>query len=169
MLYVKNSHCSYCGNYFDHLSYPRTCPSCRRTSFLNPDPLALLLLPVDDGLLMVRRADPDTHGQLGIPGGYIEVGETWEEAAARELYEETSAVVDATSINHYCTVSTPDGLLICIFGIAPMVTAAALPPFKPNNEVLERLVVTQPTATAFQIHTDVLCRFFTERRSLSQT
>ena len=118
---------------------------------------------------MVRRADQATHGQLGVPGGFMEMGETWQEAAARELYEETSAVVDANTIDHYWTVSTPDGVHVCVFGIAPMVTAASLPPFKPNSEVLERLIVKHPTPTAFKIHTDILDRFFAEKRSLSQT
>ncbi|MFT3874995.1 MAG: NUDIX hydrolase [Propioniciclava sp.] len=43
----------------------------------------------DDHLLLVRRANPPDVGRWGFPGGKIERGETIEQAAVRELAEET--------------------------------------------------------------------------------
>ena len=40
-------------------------------------------------VLLVRRANPPDAGLWGFPGGKVEWGETVEEAAARELLEET--------------------------------------------------------------------------------
>lgn len=40
-------------------------------------------------LLLVRRAKQPGRGLLGLPGGYQMRGETWQEAGARELLEET--------------------------------------------------------------------------------
>ncbi|MEN7538812.1 NUDIX domain-containing protein, partial [Aurantiacibacter flavus] len=40
-------------------------------------------------VLLVRRANPPDAGRWGFPGGKIETGETIEQAAIRELYEET--------------------------------------------------------------------------------
>jgi ADP-ribose pyrophosphatase YjhB (NUDIX family) len=51
---------------------------------------ALLLTDPDEKLLLVRRADDDTWG---LVGGYLEIGETPEDAARREAKEETGFVV----------------------------------------------------------------------------
>ncbi len=165
MLYVKNSHCAYCGNYYGHLDWPRTCPNCRRISYLNPLPVALLLLPVDDGLLLIRRSDSATYGKLAIPGGFIDAGETWQQAAVREAYEEANIQVDMAAVTHYCTESTPNGVHVCVFGIVPPMTAAQLPPFINNQEVLERVVVTSPVKAAFDLHTNIIQHYFAKTQT----
>ena len=44
----------------------------------------------DGQVLLVRRANPPDAGLWGFPGGKIDVGETVEAAAVRELHEETA-------------------------------------------------------------------------------
>ena len=79
----KNSHCSYCGARFaEDGPWPRRCAACANVSYLNPLPVAVLLQPVDDGLLVIRRAIAPV-GRLALPGGFIDVGESWQAAAAR--------------------------------------------------------------------------------------
>ena len=41
-----------------------------------------------DSVLLIRRGKPPRSGEWSIPGGGVELGETWQEAAAREVREE---------------------------------------------------------------------------------
>lgn len=160
MTYQKNAYCSYCGHPFEAgQAWPRTCANCGSTSFLNPLPVAVLLLPVDGGLLVVRRGIMPRLGQLALPGGFINFGETWQEAAARELFEETGVIVAPEAIEDFCTLSGREGYIL-VFGLGPALTSADLPPFEPNPEVTERLVITGPTDLAFPTHTEAAARFF---------
>ncbi len=43
----------------------------------------------DNRVLLVRRKKPPNQGLLAVPGGKVEFGETLEQAAMREMMEET--------------------------------------------------------------------------------
>ncbi len=49
----------------------------------------------DDKVLLVRRRDPPNEGQWAIPGGSVRLGETLQEAAERDLREETGVCARA--------------------------------------------------------------------------
>ncbi|MGM0411766.1 MAG: NUDIX hydrolase [Pseudomonadota bacterium] len=51
-------------------------------------------------VLLVRRAHPPRAGLWAIPGGMVESGETLQEAAEREIQEETGVVIRAGSPLH---------------------------------------------------------------------
>ncbi|MCX6046047.1 MAG: NUDIX domain-containing protein [Chloroflexi bacterium] len=161
--YQKNSHCSYCGQPFvAEQAWPRRCANCNNVTFVNPLPVAVLLLPVDDGVLVVRRGIQPRLGQLALPGGYIELGEAWQAAAARELYEEAGITVDPQTIHEFRVRSAPDGTVL-IFGLAPKRHAADLPPFVPTSEASERVILAEPAELAFSLHTEVVQAFFAQK------
>ena len=56
----------------------------------------------DGRFLLVERGKEPWKGWLAFPGGGVEAGETAEEAAIRELKEETA--LDAQSLSHVITV-----------------------------------------------------------------
>jgi ADP-ribose pyrophosphatase YjhB (NUDIX family) len=161
---AKNSHCSWCGAPFpEGVPWPRTCAACGNTSYLNPLPVAVLLVPVgDDGLLLVRRAIEPKRGMLALPGGFIGVGESWQQAGAREVEEETGLRLDPAAVTLYDALSAPDGTLL-VFGIVPPLAPADLPEFVENDETLEVVVATEPTPLAFPLHDAVAARFWAER------
>jgi ADP-ribose pyrophosphatase YjhB (NUDIX family) len=162
----KNAHCSYCGTRFtDGHAWPRTCDECKRVSYVNPIPVGLLLLPVDDGLLTIRRGIPPGQGQLAIPGGYVDLNETWQQAAARELWEEARIRIDPVEVEDFCARSSliGDGILI-IAGIARARTSRDLPAFEPTDETTERVVIAGPTELAFPLHNEITGLYFTRQR-----
>ena len=66
------------------------CADCRRFYYRNPLPAACCFVQREDGaLLFAERGVEPCKGMWSLPGGFIEVGETTEEAALRELHEET--------------------------------------------------------------------------------
>ena len=53
----------------------------------NPVPTVDVIISCEDGIVLIERANPP-HG-WALPGGFIDYGETAEEAAVREAREET--------------------------------------------------------------------------------
>lgn len=66
--------------------------------YRNPTSTADIILQRDSKILMVRRRKDPFKGQLALPGGFINEGETAEEAARREAIEETTLEVEPIEI-----------------------------------------------------------------------
>jgi ADP-ribose pyrophosphatase YjhB (NUDIX family) len=153
------SHCSFCGARFaDAAGWPRTCAACGNVSYRNPLPVAVVVVPVAGaGVLMVRRLHPPAG--LALPSGFVEYGERWQDAAARELVEETGVQVDPDALRELCVRSGSDGTLL-VFAIAPAVGSDALGAFVPSAEVAELLVVSGPRDDiVFPNDAEVLARY----------
>jgi ADP-ribose pyrophosphatase YjhB (NUDIX family) len=77
----------------DHL--PRSvCTSCGAIHYRNPRLIAGCVPEHEERILLCRRAIEPRRGYWTIPAGFMEVGETLQQAAARECQEEALARVD---------------------------------------------------------------------------
>ncbi len=71
-----------------------TCPRCGETieKFTNPAPTADTIIEIGDRFVLIERKN-NPQG-WAIPGGFVDYGETVEQAAVREAREETSLDVE---------------------------------------------------------------------------
>jgi len=141
---ADGSHCSHCGRAFPlDAKWPRPCANCENTSYRNPVPVAAVLLPVNGGLLTVRRTIQPGDGQWTFPDGFLNYGESWK-AVAQELLEETGICLANPGEPEVLYVSsTSRGHMVIIFALARPRRLANLPPFQPTAEV-EKSVSDRP-------------------------
>ena len=103
----KLIYCSQCGkkNQFGKIdsSIRYHCPNCKTIHYQNPKPTATLILPRKNQVLLVRRAFEPAKGSWSLPGGFLELGETLEEGAKRELKEETNLMGSMSALLGTCS------------------------------------------------------------------
>ena len=163
--YDRCGHCGFPWSIPD-ASWPRTC-SCGGTTWRNPIPVAVLLVPLlsQSKILGVRRNINPGKGLPALPEGFLETGETWRPGAARELLEESSGtiIVDPSFIQVFAVETPPTNLNVTlIFCSAPPI--AGIPEnFVPNAEVSELLVLSSDMELAFSLHTDVMRKYMESR------
>ena len=162
-----HSHCSYCGCRFPSGAlWPRSCGNCGNKSYLNPLPVVVVLAPVGDGVVLIRRNTEPQKGTLTLPGGYIDYGETCQEAGVRELLEETGIDLSGGGLALYDVMNGLDGTLV-VFGLAEPQPASALQPGFRSEETQEVVLAEEPGELGFTMHTQVVARFFEEKRGRS--
>ncbi len=70
----------------------------------NPVPTVDVIISCEDGIVLIERANPP-HG-WALPGGFIDYGETAEEAAVREAREETG--LELEGLEQFRVYSDPE-------------------------------------------------------------
>ena len=64
------------------------CGNCNWTFYHNASAAVMAVLIYQGKILLTKRAREPAKDKLDFPGGFVDPGETAEEAIARELYEE---------------------------------------------------------------------------------
>ena len=106
------TYCSSCGEEntydFNDGNHRYHCKSCSTIHYQNPKPTATIICLKNNQILLAKRAFPPAKGEWGLPGGFMELNETLNEAATRELKEETNLDGIVTGIistcSHYGTI-----------------------------------------------------------------
>ena len=159
---VKDSFCSFCGSGFElDAPWPRRCLGCGNSTYRNPLPVAVVLLPMAGGVVVVRRNIEPRKGTLTLPGGYIDYGETWQEGGRRELLEETGIEIGKNDLLLYDVRNGLDNTLV-IMGLAKEMPLDSLTPFT-SKETQEVTIIDRPIELGFPLHTEVVKRYFREK------
>jgi len=80
------------------------CPHCKQTIIpRNPVPTVDIIIEIGDAIVLIERKNPPCGWAL--PGGFVDYGESFEHAAAREAREETGLVV--SNLRQFRTYSDP--------------------------------------------------------------
>lgn len=82
----------------EHGTMRPTCPACGHIWYRNPVPAAGVLLVERREILLVRRKYDPRAGAWCLPSGFMEAGETPEQTAIRETFEETGLNVEITGL-----------------------------------------------------------------------
>jgi NAD+ diphosphatase len=156
--------CGRCGakSNYHRSDRARQCPDCGLLSFPRVSPAVITLIHKGDEFLLARNARFPT-GRYSIIAGFVEAGETLEEAVAREIKEEVG--VDVTQITYQSSQPWPfphslmvgftaawSGGEICIDNEeiveAGWFSAKHLPPSLPDGISISRTLID----TFLQVH-----------------
>lgn len=120
--------------------YRRVCGKCNAEHFPRVDPVVIMLATHEDACL-VGRGKQFPPGMFSALAGFIEPGETIEEAVARELMEEASLRV--TDVTYYATQPWPFPSSLMIGCFARALSRDAQPDL---NELAEVRWLERPIA-----------------------
>lgn len=90
------------------------CQSCGFVVFLDPKVAAVVLVSKDGKLVLVQRNIEPAFGRWSFPSGYVDRGEVVEDAAVREVKEETGLNV---RLNDFIGLysSTGDVVILAVY------------------------------------------------------
>jgi len=164
----KDSHCSYCGARFtEQEKWPRKCFICWNESYKNPIPIVVAIIPVlsdegyELGYLIEQRAIPPEVGGWAFPSGYVNFGETWQQAVVRELQEEVGLTTREENFALLSIEKPASGnmLLFCEHKTGVRLSQIQ---FVPNEEVSAIELVPSPNdkSLCFPTHNEVWKRYY---------
>ncbi len=81
------------------------CADCGHVAYENPKIVVGTVVVSDGKVLLCRRAIEPRRGYWTLPAGYMELGETLEEGAAREAMEEAEATIAIDGILGVFTIA----------------------------------------------------------------
>lgn len=84
------------------------CAHCAEIAYRHPLVLVSAIVAAGDRVLLCRRISPPAAGRWALPGGFMECGETLEEAAARETFEETGVRFNPRELRLHAVSTLPE-------------------------------------------------------------
>jgi len=103
----RHRFCSACGGPTEVADggHQRHCPSCGASHFPRTDPVVIVRVTDRAGRLLLGRQARWPPGRFSVLAGFVEPGETLEEAVAREVLEESG--VEVTGVSYVASQPWP--------------------------------------------------------------
>ncbi|TBO32657.1 NUDIX domain-containing protein [Aquabacterium lacunae] len=162
-------HCPMCGTRVDHRipdddnRERAVCPACHHIQYVNPLNVVGTLPVWGEQVLLCRRNIEPRKGFWTLPAGFMELGETTEEGAARETDEEAGAQIEMQGL--YAVLNVVHAGQVHLFYRARLLSTE----FNPGPETMEARLFHQSEIPwgdlAFRTVKLTLERYFAERDS----
>lgn len=132
--------------------------------YQNPTPVSAALIPVstDQGirlLSVVRNIEPK-RGEVGLPGGYVDKLETFEQAAARETLEETGLSLRSEDFSLMLSRVTPQNNTLVFCSYKNIVKASDIDLSFSNQETQKIVLAAPDQEFCFPSHAEVATKFW---------
>jgi ADP-ribose pyrophosphatase YjhB (NUDIX family) len=137
------------------------CDTCQTIHYQNPNIVAGSIPEWEGRILLCRRAIEPRYGLWTLPAGFMENGETTEQAALRETWEEAGARVEIDSL--YSIFSIPHISQVYMLFRGELVDGA----YSPGPESLECQLFDARSLPwdriAFPVMEETLRRYFIDK------
>ena len=162
-------YCSVCGSTVE-ISIPagdnrprHICVECETIHYQNPKIVAGCLPVQGSRVLLCKRAIDPQYGKWNLPAGFMENGESLEEAAMRESIEEANASLEALRL--YTVISLPHINQVYMMFLADLTDAD----YSPGAESLDVRLFKEEEIPwdeiAFKTITYTLEAYFVDRKT----
>jgi ADP-ribose pyrophosphatase YjhB (NUDIX family) len=108
--------CPRCGNEAT-VKFPRSirCEHCGYGAFYNPKPVACAITADENQeIILMRRGFEPNRGKWSMPGGFVDLGESVEDAAIRETREEIGVEIELHGLVGVYSRST-DRIVVVVY------------------------------------------------------
>jgi len=164
------NHCRQCGSAVDNripddgdTKLRAVCSACHTIHYINPLNVVGTIPVWEDKVLLCKRNIEPRKGKWTLPAGFMELGETTAEGAARETVEEAGAQFEMQALFSLINVAR--------VGQVHLFYRAALlsPEFAPGTETQEAMLFDEADIPwdeiAFRTVKETLEHFFADRRA----
>ncbi len=121
----------------------------------NPIPTVDIIIEIESGIVLIERANPPFGWAL--PGGYVDYGESLEEAAYREALEETGLNIELLGQFHTYSDPSRDNRQ---HNISTVFIAKAEGQLKSGSDAKAAQVFTKPPQSLMFDHAMILKDYF---------
>ena len=164
------NHCRQCGSAVENripddgdTKLRAVCPTCHTIHYINPLNVVGTIPLWGDKVLLCKRNIEPRKGKWTLPAGFMELGETTAEGAARETVEEAGAQFEMQALFSLINVARVGQ--VHLFYRATLLS----PEFDPGTETQEAILFDEADIPwdeiAFRTVKETLEHFFADRRA----